>query len=82
MKQDDGSGIGQHSEPEHGQWCDEECVERADGDQVMAHDAATRVEQQHHETFTVRSKVRCADDMEPPVIGGDLRVVTQLHVVR
>lgn len=48
----------------------------------MAGDTAARVEHQHHEAFTIGCEVRSADDMETPVIGGGLRVVTELHVVR
>lgn len=54
---------------------DEEGVQRAGGDQFMAHDAAARVETENHKAFHARFKIGMGAGLLAPVAGALFRVV-------
>ena len=57
----------------------EDCIHRANGHQIMTFDPPTGVEDEHHQTFTFRVKVRMSRDVCLPIGGCLIRCFALLH---
>ena len=70
VHQNDGVRGSRHGQAEDLAGMDEQRVLRADGNKLVAFDAAARVQEQHGQTFTFRVEMRMGGDVQFPILGG------------
>ena len=80
MTDHNGGGTGHHRQPENRGRADEQGVECAGGDKLVAFDAAAGVQQQNCQTFALGVKIWVRGDVKFPIGGNFLRRVAFLHV--
>jgi hypothetical protein len=82
MHQDDCARSGNNGGTEHFTGMHKDCVERADGNQMMSLDTSARIEHKSYETFAFRVEVQRRLNVQPPVLGRMFRPLTYPQCIR
>jgi hypothetical protein len=78
VDEDHGGGCGHNSHSKYLAWGCENAIEESDGNEVMALDLPSSIEQKHDQTLTIRVKVRMACNMRFPILRNLIRTFTDL----
>jgi hypothetical protein len=79
MCQDDGSGVRDDRQTEDFAWVNEEGVEGAGADELVALHTPSRVKDEHDETFTLGVEEGIAGDVQAPIFHGFIRCIAELE---
>src|SRR6185437_13770575 len=77
-----GSGGGNHGRAEYIAWLDKNRVECPNADEAMALDSAAGIQEQRHETLTLRVEIRVRENVSVPILNDFFRHVTKLQILR